>query len=104
MNALRYAHTLLNSLHAQQQSSLYYPSPSDNGMRDHSQSGMGMGSISGPTVNQVKPNRYAYASKGTPMRSSLLEEFRNSKNNKKFELKVKNWRALLSSRILLITL
>lgn len=66
--------------------SMYYPTTttSDNGSRDHN-----IGVLSGhPTVNQIKPNRYVYPSKGGTMRSTLLEEFRNSKNNKKFELKV----------------
>lgn len=71
----------------------YYPSiPSDNlGSREinHTHGGISVANGNGHnSSNQVKSNRFAYPLKGSPTRSSLLEEFRNSKNNKKFELKV----------------
>jgi hypothetical protein len=61
-----------------------YGSPPFMYPMDHRDQQQGFGGQNGKPQNQ-RP--YGFPGKGAPMRSTLLEEFRNSKNNKKFEFK-----------------
>jgi len=103
-----YSNETENGLYAQQQQQPYVISPRDIRELNHPLSGMTPNIQTGFPVLSTKNNRFGYPGKAAlipsngkaiqpsmfhvatstvPIRSTLLEEFRTSKNNKKFELK-----------------